>query len=556
MTDQGLHRLLAAAIFLFVSAQEAQADALSSLPGDLAGKLEALATVATDTLDRDARDQLAQARQNVVDTVVQPHPDSEIADAYGELGSLYLVQHVYSAADVCLHNARVLAPDAFRWTYLHAYLATLNGETAAAAERYQQAQALRPDYLAVTLRLADTWRDLNEQDKALEAYRQVADSRGLEAAAAFGLGQIAMLRREHDEAILQFERALTLQPDASRIHYPLAQALRAAGRDEEARKQATQVGDRLPTFTDPLIESLQSLRLGSRSHFSQGMKAIKQRDYTGARDAFALGLAREPDDTEARISYARALYLSGDTAAAKEQLRMAHEQGPDNILAIFLLGILAEEAGETAIALKHYAQVIELDPAHAGANFYLANHHYRSGALAKALPHFAATLAADPENLAAYLAYAGALLQAGHARSEIMAVMSSALQRFPDQLPLRFLRIQMLACNDTGPGCDPGQAVVEADRLAEQSGPARRELLALAHAAAGEFEQAVAEQQALVSDAIWMMPAEISRLREALDAYQAGQIPRPETLFSWRLLQAPRTRPADVFRDYPTPKPY
>lgn len=50
MTDQGLHRLLAAAIFLFVSAQEAQADALSSLPGDLAGKLEALATVATDTL--------------------------------------------------------------------------------------------------------------------------------------------------------------------------------------------------------------------------------------------------------------------------------------------------------------------------------------------------------------------------------------------------------------------------------------------------------------------------------------------------------------------------
>lgn len=549
--------LPAITIFLLACLAVARADLLSNLPDALAVQLLPVPDISTDMLDPDAREQLAQVRQAVVDAIDQHQDSGTIADAYGELAALYQVQHVYTSADICYQNARTLAPDSFRWTYLHAYLASLNGETEAAVRRYEQARQLRPDYLAVMLRLADAWRDLNLQDKALDAYRQVADSRGLEAAAAFGLGQIALLRREYKIAIEQFDRALELQPEASRIHYTLAQALRASGHDEDARKHLAQVGDRLPAITDPLIDSLQSLQLGSRVHFSQAMKAIKQRDYAGARDAFAHGLEREPGNTDARISYARALYLSGDKTTAGQQLQTIHESHPDNTLVNYLLGILAEEGDDMAKAEDYYTRVIELDPAHAGASFYLANHLYRTGSPRRAVPYYATSIASDPENYTAYLPYAGALLQSGHARTEALAAIDSALRRFPDQPLLRFLHIQLLACSSSVQGCNPDLAVREATALNErQSGPARVELLALAQGAAGDFKAASDLQQALISDAVWMMPTEIERLRRGLSAYQNGELPQDDALFTWKLLQAPQTLPADVFRDYPTPRPY
>jgi tetratricopeptide (TPR) repeat protein len=556
MPDIARHRLLPA-ILLLVATGIARADAVSDLPDALADRLQPVAEVSVDTLDPDAREQLTEARRLVVDAILQQHPDAELATAYGELAALYQVQHVYTAADLCYRNARTLAPDSFRWAYLHGYLASLNGETGLAIERYQQARALRPDYLAVTLRLADAWLDLNEQDKAQAAYRQVEHERGLQAAATYGLGQIALLRRRFPEAIDRFEQTLALQPEASRVHYSLAQALRAGDREEEAREHLQQLGDRLPAITDPLIDSLESLQQGSRVYFSRAMKASKKRDYASARDDFASGLEREPDNIEARISYARTLYLTDAGEEATKQLEDVLSRDADNTLALFLRGVIAEEAGEVELALDYYRHVLAREPGHAGANFYLANHYYRTGQPEKAVQHYEATLTADPENFNAYLPYAGALLQTGHAAPDVLAVIESARKRFPDQPVLRYLHIQLLACPETQAACDPGRALADATELVEQQSlPPHRELLALANAANGDFTTAASLQEAVVSDAVWMMPMEIERLRRGLSAYQAGEMPPADALFTRRLLQAPRTRAADVLRDYPTPKPY
>ncbi len=544
-------------ILLFTGIAAVRADVLSNLPEALADRLQPVAEVSVAMLDKDAREQLVHARQWVIDAIEQQHPDQDIADAYGELGALYQVQHVFTAAETCYNNARILTPDSFRWAYLQAYLAALNGETEQAITRYRQARDLQPDYLAVTLRLADAWLDLNELDKARDAYRQVVDVSGLQAAALFGLGQIALLQRDNIEAIENFEQALKLQPEASRIHYSLAQALRADGQDEAAKQHLQQLGDGLPVVTDTLIESLESLRQGSRVYFSRAMKAIKSRDYVNARDAFAHGLEREPDNLEARISYARTLYLTDDRQGADEQLKDVLTRDPANTLARFLLGVLAEEKDDTATATDAYRHVIMHEPAHAGANFYLANYYYRTGLTEKAVSYYANTIASDPENMAAYLAYAGALLHADHTNTEVLAVIESALNRFPNQPVLRYLQIQLRACRDTGIGCDPGMALDLASALVDrQPIPPHRELLALARAANGDFAEAASLQQGVVSDAVWMMPTEIKRLSAGLSAYQDNKLPQPDKLFTWPLLQAPQTRAADVLRDYPTPRPY
>jgi hypothetical protein len=43
---------------------------------------------------------------------------------------------------------------------------------------------------------------------------------GLEAPALFGLGQIALLRRDYQSAIDDFSKALQLDSAATSIHYP------------------------------------------------------------------------------------------------------------------------------------------------------------------------------------------------------------------------------------------------------------------------------------------------------------------------------------------------
>lgn len=541
-------------LLLFANPAVVRADALSDLPEALASRLQPVPEVSVDMLNQDARDQLTQARKTVLDVLAQQENDAELADAYGELGALYQVQHVYTAADLCYRNARTLAPGNFRWTYLHGYLADVNGETRQAIELYEAARQIRPDYLAVTLRLADAWLDLNEQDRAAAAYREVEGERGLQAAAAYGLGQVALLQRDHAAAIDHFEQALALQPEANRIHYSLATALRASGRDEEARTHLQQLGDRQPVITDPLVDSLQSLERGSRVYFSQAMKASRKRDYAAARDAFARGLEREPDNRDARISYARTLYLTDDSAGAEKELLQVLAQAPDNTLARYLLGVLTEEAGDAAAATDHYRQVLKREPAHAGANFYLANQLYRSGQPDEAARHYATTLASDAENFAAYPAYAGVLLQTGGNPGPVIA---TALQRFPDQPMLRLLELQLLACTDKATGCDARRALTDAKALVEQQPmPPHRELLALAQAASGDFAAAIELQQSLESDAVWMAPTETTRLHRVLGAYEDGRLPAPQDLFTWQILQPPRTRAADVFRDYPTLKPY
>jgi tetratricopeptide (TPR) repeat protein len=291
--------------------------------------------------------------------------------------------------------------------------------------------------------------------------------------------------------------------------------------------------------------------------FSLGMKAIRKRDYVSTRDAFARGLVREPDNVEARISYARALYLTGDKPQAKQQLENALSRAPSNVLAQYLLGILTEEEGDVADATAYYQRVITQESAHAGANFYLANRYYRDGLLDKAAQHYATTIASDSGNLAAYLPYTGVLLQAGHKKAEILAMVEATQKRFPEQPVLRYLLIQLQACPDTRQGCDAGKALELASELAErQPLPPHRELLALATAASGDFTGAATIQQALVSEAVWMIPLEIERLSGGLAAYQDGKLPQPKELFTWQLLQAPPIHGVDVFRDYPTPKPY
>ena len=304
-------------------------------------------------------------------------------------------------------------------------------------------------------------------------------------------------------------------------------------------------------FTSSYVKS----RSGSPA-VTNGMKAFRQQDYGAARDAFARGVERDPDNLNARISYGRTLYLTGDHEAAGQTLAAVVEQDPDNALAWYLLGSLADEAGETDQAIGHYVTALKHEPTHGGALFNLANSHYRQGYPDRAVKYYADCVRVTPANTAAWLPYAGALMQVGRGRADILAVIETAQQRFPEQPLLDYIQIQLLACSEE-PACDADRALDRARTLHDhQPIPPHRELLALAQAATGDFDSAVGVQADLVSEAMLMMPVGVSRLDDILTGYQAKQLPEPKQLFTWSLLQAPAFNGSVAFRDYLTPRPY
>lgn len=525
---------------------EAWRDTLQPIAApNLEGQPEVIMTALVE-----ARTTLDAALQNPATTA------ATLAAAYGDLGGLYYNHFLRQQAELCFENALRLEPEQFRWAYYSAWLAAVTGRTQLAIRRFEQARKLQPDYRPLTLRMADAWLDLDELDKAQAAYREVIDVPGLEAAASYGLGQIDLLRRDYTDAIQRFERALEIDPEATRIHYPLAQALRAIQHIDTARDHLEQRGDQPPRVEDALVTELQAMKSGSEILFNRAMDAINKHDYDAAEQSFSQGLAIEPDNAEARISYARSLYLSGNKAAARQALEQALALQPENVLGLFLLGVLHDEEGDTAQALEYYQRALGIEPAHAGANFYLANHYYRQGDYLRAGRHYERTIEVDAGNVPPRMLYLAILEKTDSPDSEMRRQLERALLEIPEQ-PVFTARLVRLLAASSDPGVrNPGKALALALALVKQQPiPPHQEELALAYASTGDFEQAIALQEQLMAFAVWSMPGEADRLAKALAFYRDGKVPSLEEIAT-PPLQPPQVDGAGPFRDYPAAKPY
>ena len=316
-------------------------------------------------------------------------------------------------------------------------------------------------------------------------------------------------------------------------------------------------GDQPPSFRDPLIENLEALKTGSRIYFLQGMKATKQQDYAAASEAFAQGLALEPDNALARISYARTLYLADDKSAARQALESAIAIQPDNSLGLFLLGILAEEQGSSDQAIEYYRLAIRYTPEHAGAHFYLANLYYRQGNYTAAAEHYASSIKGDAGNLAVYIPYIGTLLLGDAPGATLNTVLEDTIRQFPENPAFQAIQIMLQAASRNPSIQDPQAALRNAQQLNEQQHtPPHQELLALAYAASGNYKEALYVQEELLSYAQRATPGETERLAKTLAYYQAQTLPPLDEVINLAAMQAPAFNPGPVFREYPAPRPY
>lgn len=551
--------LLLGAFLLGVSCDRVAADALSELPAQWRDRLQVVESADISGAEPAARQALEDARRGTAASLEDPGVDEiKLAREYGTLAGLYQVYGIPALAEACYANAQALEPDGFRWVYYAAHLALGDGRIRQALARFERAAELDPNYAPLRLHLGRAWYELNEMDRARAALEDAAQTPGLRAAALYYLGQIDLLQRDYVRAIDRLHGALELAPQASGVHYPLARAYRAAGDVEKARHHLALRGDQRPDAQDPLLQELDALNKGARPFFASAMQAIEQRDYAAAVSAFREGLERDPQNLNARVSLARSLYLAGRGDEAEQTLRQVVAEDPAQVLAGFLLGVLQESAGDTVAAESAYRQVLKADAEHAGAHFFLANRLMREKRYSQAAAHYQASLDSGQQNPFASLYLVVAQHRSGQPEAVSVRALEGQLERYPDRHMLKYALARMLASSSDPQLRDPGRALRLAEELmAVFPIPPHLEVLALAQAANGNFEQAAALQGQVLSAALWTgQGSDPGRLQATLDGFEARRLPDRPWPEDDQLLSPMPIDAQSVFREYPSAVPF
>jgi tetratricopeptide (TPR) repeat protein len=487
------------------------------------------------------QDQLGKARGELETALADPTLEPRIlGERFGEMGRLYHAHHLGDPARACYHNAHALDPQRFDWPYLLAYLLQAAGDLDAAADGYRAALRLRPDYAPAKLRLAQVEIDRNRPERAEPLLRQVMDTPGLEAAARFGLGRAALLRRDYPEAASRFERALALEPEAVRIHYPLAMAYRGLRDIAKARHHIALHGGREPSIPDPVVDALGPLMTGARTQLYRAIKAAQNKQYPVAAQAFRRSLQLDPSNVAARVRLARVLHLLEDDPGTLGQLREALRHEPSNKEALFYMGRWYEEHGDDAEAMRRFRAALAVDPSYADAHYQLGNALMRSGDYEAAAAQYARVVALQPQRLPARLLEALALIAEGR-HTAARERLEAALGINPDDPMLQHVLARLLAAAPDPRVRDGRRALAMASRLLERTrDPSDGETMAMAFAEIGDFEQAVSGQRGLVEfarqrgrdDLLPWLQSNLDRYRN----HQACRRPWPEdnALFSPR----------------------
>jgi tetratricopeptide (TPR) repeat protein len=275
------------------------------------------------------QDQVRERHKALTATIEnQASTDSVRSEAYGELGKLLLGGEYFDSAEACFLNARALMPSEMRWPYYLGHVYRRKGEPEQSAAQFEQVLRLNPNHEATLFWLADVYLTLGRIEAA-EPLLTKSLSLGLRSPAAlYGMGRIALARKNHQDAVKFFEEALQLDPAATILHYPLATAYRGLGRTEEADDHLRRRGDVNVMTPDPLMQEVDGLLETALAYESRGLRSFETGQWAEAAAYFRKGVELEPDNPSVRHKLGTALALMGDARGAEEQFQIVVRQSP------------------------------------------------------------------------------------------------------------------------------------------------------------------------------------------------------------------------------------
>ena len=92
-------------------------------------------------------------------------PPAELANAFGEMGKLFIAAEFYDQAQACLANAQLLRPGEMQWPYLLGHVFRFRNEIPRAKAAFAEAVKLAPNH-ALSVWLAEMHLAQSEADQA------------------------------------------------------------------------------------------------------------------------------------------------------------------------------------------------------------------------------------------------------------------------------------------------------------------------------------------------------------------------------------------------------
>ncbi|MYA09663.1 MAG: tetratricopeptide repeat protein [Holophagales bacterium] len=503
-----------------------------------------------------------EARRAALDSLLADQEASAVdrARAFGDLGRLYQAHRLLEPALACYREAHALDPESFAWAYYLGVQAAGAGDIETARPAFRNALDLRADDAPALVRLADLELEHGKVDEAELLYVRAAvvdDS----AAVAYGMGRVAEERGEYAEAIEQFERALTLQPRASVIHYHLGQAYRELGEFDRAGEALARSGPLRVAMADPLMHELTTLAIGALPHLDRGHAAAREGRLGDAEAAYRQAVAADATNVRAHESLATLLVRRGDPEGAIEHFGVAVRLEPENAQTHSDLGVLLAEQGRNDRALEHLVRAVELEPGNGEArlglgavlaqtgsfeeavveleaalrqipegrrtprlHFGLAEALVRTGRLEEALPHYTQVRDLDPTQGVAWLREATVLMGLGRF-AEAKATLEERLRVDSTDGRAAHSLARLLAGAPDPTLRDGPRAMTIAGALLQADNAApNAETAAMALAEVGRFEEAVSIQRTLVEEARRRgRTGEERRLTRNLERYERSE---------------------------------
>jgi len=512
-------------LFAFAFASEARSQARTPNENVLAPPSSNLVPVHWPDpaqLEPEVRGQLLSTQTTLAAAVKDPSTSPErLSEAYGTTGEIYHAYSLLSSARECYLNANRLTPKDFRWIYLLGKLDQEEGHVDDALRRYQSAQNLRPEYLAVAVNQGNIYLELNRLEDAEKTFRAALAIDPNNAPAHYGLGQVALSRRSYAEAVGHFEKALTRVPEANRIHYSLAMAYRGLGDAEKARAHLEQQGPVGVRVADPLVDGLQKLIKGERVHLVRGRLALAARRYGEAADEFRQALVTKPDSISAHLNLGAVLTQTGDMQGAITQFEAALGIDPRNTIAHYNLAVLWANQNKSAQAITHLQSVLSVDPNDLSARLLLGQQLSQSGRLQEALAAFSAVVQADPDNEDALLEQVR-LLHRKHQYETALASLETGYARHPQRGRTTVLLAYLLAASPQLNLRDGARALGLSQAVYKSTGSVNHGLLiGMALAELGRCDEAATWLRQMVAKAIGTeKPEVVERLKTESSNYE------------------------------------
>ncbi len=329
--------------------------------------------------------------------------DPYSAESWGLLGYVLDAHAQYEPAATCYAQASARDPSDFRWVYLHARIEANLGQSDEIA-LFKTALKLRPDYLALRLRLADALVRENRLDEAQQQYRSALELDSENPLALLGLGQVAFSLGGIDEAHQYLRRCQSIRPDWKRLQSLLARVLRQQGNLEAAHSAAEWAG-KLPVrdavlLMDPVAVRVEEYGVSAIAFANRGLQAILAGDLEGADREFSMAVKLRPDVASRHYNMGKLRARQGRVQEAVEAYQEAIRLEPGYSTAHCELGVMFNRIGNQEGALEHFRATIELQPTHAHAYQQLGLLLAARGEPEQALAVLRQAVELEPDNLA------------------------------------------------------------------------------------------------------------------------------------------------------------